>query len=65
MALFKNQLTCYCMMFVLNHAECSLIAMKLKKLQTCVAVNCLIHSYTVIKYLKVWKMQCFVSMDVE
>lgn len=35
MALFKNYLTCYCMMFILNHAECSFIALKLKKLQTC------------------------------
>jgi hypothetical protein len=31
MALFKNYLTCYCMMLILNHAERSFIALKLKK----------------------------------
>jgi len=65
MALFKNYLTCYCMMLILNHAERSFTALKLKKILTCVVSNCLNNSYTVIKYLKVWKMQCFISLDVE
>jgi hypothetical protein len=65
MALFKNYLTCYCMTFILNHAECSFTALKLKKLRTRVVSNCLTHSYTVIKYLKAWKMQCFILLDVQ
>lgn len=32
MALFKNYLTCYCMMFILNHVECSFIAFQVKKI---------------------------------
>ena len=55
MALFKNYLTCYCTLFILNHAECSFTALKLKKLQAHVV------SYCLIKY---WKMQCFISLDV-
>lgn len=55
MALFKNYLTCYCMMFILNYAECCFTTLKLKKItdSCCVELSHpFIYSHQILESLE-------------